>query len=160
MKIFAVIILTFAVSLIFSGNTDEHPEDFYLTYYMKDTISGSNLFMEIKKGKLKVDYINGERKISKRKFYEIDDEDADKLYKYMADEKFLERESPEKTITQNTAAQYIAGGWNGKENVLIFSAAGDPPMFLLKLKYKFFDVTDKYDKFWKRDMEEIIKDKD
>lgn len=160
MKIFAILFFISFVPFIYSGNSDEHPEDFSLTYYMKDTVSGSNIFMEIKDGKLKVDYINGIRKISKRKYYEIDDEDTDKLYKYMKDEKFLERESPEKTITQNMAAQYIKGGWSGKENVLIFSAAGDPPMYLLKLKYKLWDVTDKYDKFWKKDMDEILQMKD
>lgn len=145
--------LFITASIAYSGTGDEHPKDFYLTYYMKDTVTGSNLLFEIKKGKLHVDYINGERKISKRKYYEIDDEDVDKLYTYMVEEKFLERESPEKTITQNMAAQYIAGGYGGRDNVLIFSAAGDPPMYLLKLKYKFFEVTDKYDKFWKRDMD-------
>jgi hypothetical protein len=142
-----------SVPVIYSGDAGEHPEDFILTYYMKDTVSGSNILMEINKGKLKVDYINGTRKISKRKFYEIDDEDTDKLYDYMVTEKFLERESPEKTIVQNMAAQYIKGGYNGKENVLIFSAAGDPPMYLLKLKYKFWEIVDQYDKFWKRDMD-------
>jgi hypothetical protein len=124
---------------------------------MKDTISGSNLLMRIKKGKLEVDYINGKRKISKRKYFEPDEEEIDKLYNFMVDEKFMERESPEKSITQNVAAQYIAGGYNERENVLIFSAAGDPPLFLLKLKYKFFDLVSNYDHHWKRDMQDVIK---
>jgi hypothetical protein len=156
-NILIILFLLLVSSVIYSGTGGEHPEDFELTYYMKDTVSGSNLFMEIKKGKLKVDYINGVRKISKRKYYEIDDEDIDKLYNYMVTEKFLDWESPEKTITQNMAAQYISGGYNGRENIMIFSAAGDPPMDLLKLKYKFFEITDKYDRFWKRDMRDILK---
>lgn len=158
MKNILLVLLLFLVSsVIYSGTGGEHPEDFELTYYMKDTVSGSNIFMEIKKGKLQIDYKNGVRNISKRKYYEIDDEDTDKLYNYMVDEKFLERESPEKTIQQNMAAQYIAGGYNGRENILIFSAAGDPPMYLLKLKYKLFEIADKYDKHWKKDMRDILK---
>lgn len=132
---------------------DEYPKDFILTYYMKDTISGSNLFLELKKGKLQVDYINGIKKISKRKYYEPDEDEIYKLYKFMTDENFMAQESPEKTITRNSAAQYILGQYNGKENVLIFSAAGDPPMFLLRLKYKLFELTDRYDDYWKRDMD-------
>lgn len=148
-----LLFLAVITSKAFSSTGGEHPDDFTLTYYMKDTLSGSNLFMEIKKGKLEIDYINGPKKISKRKYYEPDDDEIDKLYNYMVDEKFLDRESPEKSITRNTAAQYIAGSYNGRETVLIFSAAGDPPLYMLKLKYKLFELADRYDKFWKRDMD-------
>lgn len=158
MKNLVIILLILIISpAVYCAGEGEHPEDFTLTYYMKDTVSGSNLYMEIKKGKLEIDYINGTRKISKRKYYELDDEEMDKLYNYMVDEKFMDRESPEKGITQNVAAQYMAGGYSKRENVLIFSAAGDPPMYLLKLKYKFWDLASKYDKHWKRDMQDVIK---
>lgn len=156
--ILLILILVMATKLAYSKQGEkllyeEYPKDFVLKYYMKDTVSGSNLFLEIKKGKLQVDYINGEKKISKRKYYEPEDEEIYKLYKYMVDENFLEKESPDKTIQQNSAAQYIAGEYNGKENILIFSASADPPMYLLKLKYKLFELADTYDKYWKRDMD-------
>jgi hypothetical protein len=131
----------------------EHPDDFNLKYYMRDTTTNSDMIMEIKDDKLKISYKNGVRNISKAKYYELEDEEIDKLYDYMVTEKFMERESPEKGITQHMATQYMAGVYGKRENVIIFGGAGEPPQYVLRLKYKLFDLATKYDKFWKRDMD-------
>jgi hypothetical protein len=151
--LFTFLLLFCSVHPAFSSEGGEHPDDFTLKYFMRDSVTGSDMIMEIKDEKLKISYKNGVRNISKAKYYELEDDEVDKLYDFMVTEKFMDRESPEKGITQHMASQYISGTYDKRENVIIFGGAGEPPQYVLRLKYKLFDLATRYDKFWKRDMD-------
>jgi hypothetical protein len=129
-----------------------NPADFYSSYTSKSGLMNFEMKIEVTDGSLKLNYRNGQNQKSGNAVYTLKDEEIAELSKYLDKIGFLTMKSPEPEKILDAPQQTIEASYNSKSNKIDFGSVKTPPESLVTYKKMLFDLTDKYNKTWKKDM--------
>lgn len=129
-----------------------NPSDFSSSYFSKSGLMNYELKIEVAEGNLKLNYRNGQNQKSGNAVYTLKDEEITELYKYLDKIGFLSMKSPEPEKILDAPQQTIEATYNSKSNKIDFGSVKTPPETMVTYKKMLFDLADKYNKTWKKDM--------
>ena len=153
MKIFLSLSILWLLASCSSSKTNGVPKNFDVSYYSKSSLMQYELKIEINRKNLSLNYKNESKGLSGNYSYTIEDSESENLYNYLKSNNINSLKMPPSDKLLDAPIQTIKVSYNNKSNIIDFGTIKDPPEKIINLKNMLFELTSKYNKNWKKDLD-------
>lgn len=153
MKIFLYLFILCLLASCSPSKTTGLSKNFDLSYYSKSSLIQYELKIEVNRKKLSLNYKNKRKGLSSNYSYDIEDSESENLYKYLKSNNMNSFKAPASDRLLDVPVQTIKVNYDNKSNTIDYGTVKDPPIEIINLKNMLFELTSKYNKNWKKDLD-------